>query len=334
MNDRPSIRTRRLAGDAAGVAEAARLIRDGACVAFPTETVYGLGADATDPAAVAGIFAAKARPRLNPLIAHLPARAAAQAQGAFDAHALRLAEAFWPGPLTLVVPASAGTTVCDLARAGLASVALRVPGSGLARDLLAGVGRPVAGPSANRSGRVSPTCAGHVLTDLDGRIAAVLDGGDTPVGIESTVIACLGGPSRLLRPGGITRAAIGAVLGFAPGGRDLDAREGADAARPLGPGLLASHYAPRARLRLDAAAIEAGEAALLFGPAKPAGLGAARAVVNLSVGGDLAEAAARLFGALRDLDASGAATIAVAPIPSSGLGEAILDRLARAAAPR
>ncbi|WP_375453586.1 L-threonylcarbamoyladenylate synthase [uncultured Methylobacterium sp.] len=339
MNDRPPIPTRRLAGDAAGVAEAARLLRDGACVAFPTETVYGLGADATDPAAVAGIFAAKTRPRLNPLIAHLPARAAAQAQGAFDVHALRLAEAFWPGPLTLVVPASAGTTVCDLARAGLPSVALRVPGSGLARDLLGIVGRPVAGPSANRSGRVSPTRAGHVLADLDGRIAAVLDGGDTSVGIESTVIACLGGPPRLLRPGGITRAAIGAVLGFAFDGQELGGQElgrpkDAEAARPLGPGLLASHYAPRARLRLDAAAIEAGEAALLFGPAEPLGLDAARAVVNLSVGGDLAEAAARLFGALRDLDASGAAMIAVAPIPSSGLGEAILDRLARAAAPR
>ena len=163
-----------------GIAEAGRLIRAGACVAFPTETVYGLGADATDAAAVAGIFAAKARPRFNPLIAHLPTRAAAEAEGAFDAHALRLAEAFWPGPLTLVVPAAPGTTVCDLARAGLPSVALRVPSNPLARELLAAVGRPVAAPSANRSGRVSPTRADHVLADLDGRIAAVLDGGDTP----------------------------------------------------------------------------------------------------------------------------------------------------------
>lgn len=329
MNDPAPIPTRYLAGDAAGVAEAGRLIRAGDLVAFPTETVYGLGADATDAGAVATIFAAKDRPRFNPLIAHLPTRAAAEAQGGFDAPAQRLAEAFWPGPLTLVVPAGSGTTVCDLARAGLPSVALRVPASPLARDLLAAVGRPVAGPSANRSGRVSPTCAAHVLADLDGRIAAVLDGGDTRVGVESTVIACLGGPPRLLRPGGVTRDAIAACLGFSLAG----AGEG-DAARPVGPGLLASHYAPRARLRLDAMKILPGEAALLFGPDHPAGLDAARAVVNLSPRGDPAEAAARLFGALRDLDSSGAAVIAVAPIPATGLGEAILDRIGRAAAPR
>ena len=337
MNDPASIpapgtterMTIRLSGDGAGVAEAARLIRAGACVAFPTETVYGLGADATDAEAVAGIFAAKARPRFNPLIAHLPDRAGAEAEGRFDACALRLAEAFWPGPLTLVVPATGGTRVCDLARAGLPSVALRVPSNPLARDLLAAVGRPVAAPSANRSGRVSPTRADHVLADLDGRIAAVLDGGETPVGVESTVIACLGGPPRLLRPGGITRAAILAVLGMPLGASAPD-----DAARPVGPGLLASHYAPRARLRLDAAVIEPGEAMLLFGASRPAGIEHARAVLNLSPRGDLAEAAARLFATLRDLDASGAATIAVSPIPADGLGEAILDRLGRAAAPR
>ena len=333
MNDLASIpapvSTTRLAGDDAGVAQAARLIRAGACVAFPTETVYGLGADATDPEAVAGIFLAKARPRFNPLIAHLPDRVAAEAEGAFDEHALRLAEAFWPGPLTLVVPASGGTTVCDLARAGLPSVALRVPANLLARNLLAAVGRPVAAPSANRSGRVSPTRADHVLADLDGRIAALLDGGETPVGVESTVVACLGGGPRLLRPGGITRAAILAVLGTA-----LAASAPDDAARPLGPGLLASHYAPRARLRLDATAIAPGEAALLFGTSRPTGITHARAVLNLSPGGDLTEAAARLFAALRDLDDSGAATIAVSPIPEDGLGEAIRDRLERAAAPR
>ncbi|QGY04911.1 threonylcarbamoyl-AMP synthase [Methylobacterium mesophilicum SR1.6/6] len=321
--------TRRLAPDASGLGEAAALLRAGGLVAFPTETVYGLGADATNDAAVARIFAAKERPRFNPLIAHLPDTEAALAEGAFDAQARRLAEAFWPGPLTLVVPACPGTRVCDLARAGLGSVALRVPAHPLARDLLAAAGRPVAAPSANRSGRVSPTRADHVLDDLAGRIAAVLDGGDTPVGVESTVVACLGGPPRLLRPGGITRAALRAVLGSDPAAPDP-----ADADRPAGPGLLASHYAPRAQVRLDATHIEPGEAALLFGPERQPGHDRARAALNLSPSGDLAEAAARLFGALRDLDAAGTATIAVAPIPAEGLGEAIRDRLARAAAPR
>lgn len=321
--------TRRLDPDAAGLAQAAALLRAGALVAFPTETVYGLGADATDPAAVARIFAAKERPRFNPLIAHLADRDAALAEGSFDAAAGRLAEAFWPGPLTLVVPAHASTRVCDLARAGLPSVALRVPGHPVARALLEAVGRPVAAPSANRSGRVSPTRAEHVLDDLAGRIAGLLDGGDTPVGVESTVVACLGGPPRLLRPGGITRAALRAVLGF-----DLAAPEAADADKPAGPGMLASHYAPRARVRLDVERVEPGEALLLFGGGRPEGHDRARAVLNLSPAGDPAEAASRLFGALRDLDASGAATIAVVPIRAEGLGEAIRDRLARAAAPR
>jgi L-threonylcarbamoyladenylate synthase len=321
--------TRRLEPDAAGLAEAAAILRAGGLVAFPTETVYGLGADATDPTAVARIFAAKERPRFNPLISHLADADAARAQGVFDTHARRLAEAFWPGPLTLVVPAHPGTRVCDLARAGLPSVALRVPAHPLAQALLAAVGRPVAAPSANRSGRVSPTRARHVLDDLAGRIAAVLDGGDTKVGVESTVVACLGGAPRLLRPGGITRAALREVL-------DLDPESplALDPDRPVGPGMLASHYAPQARVRLDAKSIEADEAALLFGNAPPRGLARARAALNLSPTGDLAEAAARLFGALRELDASGATTIAVAPIPPEGLGEAIRDRLARAAAPR
>jgi len=321
--------TRRLDPDAAGLAQAAALLRAGALVAFPTETVYGLGADATDPAAVAKIFAAKERPRFNPLIAHLADRDAALAEGSFDEAARRLAEAFWPGPLTLVVPAHAGTRVCDLARAGLPSVALRVPGHPIARDLLAAVDRPVAAPSANRSGRVSPTRADHVLDDLAGRIAALLDGGDTPVGVESTVVACLGGLPRLLRPGGITRVALRDVLGFEPA-----APEAADAETPAGPGMLASHYAPRARVRLDVTSVEPGEALLLFGDGRPEGHTRARAVLNLSPAGDPSEAASRLFGALRDLDGSGAATIAVVPIPTQGLGEAIRDRLARAAAPR
>jgi len=325
MNDRRS--SLRLLPDAAGLAEAARLLSDGRTVAFPTETVYGLGADASDPAAVARIFAAKERPRFNPLIAHLADADAARMQGGFDDDAARLAAAFWPGPLTLVVPAGPGCTVCDLARAGLASVALRVPGNGLARDLLARVGRPVAAPSANRSGRVSPTCAAHVLADLDGRIDAVLDGGTAPVGVESTVVACLGGPPRLLRPGGITRADLERVLG-----RALAGPEAGGEAVPVGPGLLASHYAPRARVRLDAVTAEPDEAVLRFA-GTPESLGAP-AAFDLSPTGDLAEAAANLFSALRHLDASGAATIAVAPIPPDGLGEAINDRLRRAAAPR
>ncbi len=321
--------TRLLAADAAGIAEAASLLRAGRLVAFPTETVYGLGGDATDPAAVAAIYTAKARPSFNPLISHLPDVDAARAQGDFTTEAESLAEAFWPGPLTLVVPASDGTRVCDLARAGLPSLALRVPGHETARALLAATGRPIAGPSANRSGRVSPTRAAHVLEDLDGRIAAVLDGGDTQVGLESTVVACLGGRARLLRPGGITRERLRDVLGYDPAGP-----ASAEAHAPVGPGLLASHYAPSARVRLDATRITPGEALMLFGSFRPHGWKDARAIVNLSEAGDAAEAATRLFGALRDLDATGAQTIAVAPIPPGGLGEAIRDRLARAAAPR
>lgn len=329
MNHLGSIPTRRLTADADGIAQAARLLGQGAVVAFPTETVYGLGADASDPAAVARIFAAKERPRFNPLIAHLPDLASALREGLFDAKARRLAEAFWPGPLTLVVPAAPGGTVCDLARAGLPSVALRVPGSAIARDLIARVGRPIAAPSANRSGGVSPTVAAHVLADLDGRIAAVLDGGAAPVGVESTVVACLGGQPRLLRPGGVTREDLAQVLGCA-----LDDREARAGERPIGPGLLASHYAPGARVRLDASRVEPGEAVLLFGGDMPGGIADAVEVFNLSPSGDPAEAAARLFVGLRRLDASGAATIAVVPIPGTGLGEAINDRLFRAAAPR
>lgn len=328
-DDRGSMPTRRLTADDAGVQEAGALLRAGKLVAIPTETVYGLGADAGDPVAVAGIYAAKARPRFNPLIAHLPDLASARREGVFGEDALTLARAFWPGPLTLVVPVARTGRVCDLARAGLESVALRVPGSALARAVLTAAGCPVAAPSANRSGRVSPTQAEHVLGDLDGRIAAVLDGGPCPVGVESTIVACLDGPPVLLRPGGLPRDAIETVLGG-----DLALPEAPDGAAPISPGLLASHYAPRAAVRLDAAEILPGEAVLLFGPAMPEGLDRAAIAVNLSPAGDLAEAAAHLFADLRRLDASGAATIAVAPIPEAGLGEAIRDRLARAAAPR
>ena len=313
--------TERLAPDGAGLERAAAILRAGGLVAFPTETVYGLGADATVARAVAGIYAAKDRPRFNPLIAHLPDAEGAAREGVFDEAAGRLAQAFWPGPLTLVVPAAPGCTVSDLARAGLDTVALRVPAHPVAQDLLRRVGRPVAAPSANRSGHVSPTHAAHVLSDLAGRIHAVLDGGPTAVGVESTIVSCLG-PPRLLRPGGVPREAIEAALG-----RTLP---GAEAGPLLAPGMLASHYAPRAPLRLGADRIEAGETALLFGPHDPPGAeGAVR--LNLSPAGDLAEAAANLFSHLRALDAAGAAAIAVAPIPEQGLGEAIADRLRRAA---
>jgi L-threonylcarbamoyladenylate synthase len=276
---------------------------------------------------VAGIYGAKDRPRFNPLIAHVPSLAAARAEGVFDRTALALAEAFWPGPLTLVVPASPGCTVSDLARAGLDTLGLRVPAHPLAHALLEAVGRPVAAPSANRSGRVSPTDATHVLGDLDGRIQAVLDGGAAKVGVESTIVACLEDGPRLLRPGGVAREAIEGVIG-----RALEA--GHEGAKPLSPGMLASHYAPRARVRLNAREIRVGEAALLFGPEPPKELDGAAMALNLSERGDLAEAATHLFSYLRRLDASGVGTIAVAPVPGTGLGEAINDRLRRAAAER
>jgi L-threonylcarbamoyladenylate synthase len=320
--------TERLTSDEAGLARAAEILRRGGLVAFPTETVYGLGADATDAQAVAGIYAAKERPSFNPLISHLDSFESAQRQGIFDGTARRLAEAFWPGPLTLVVPAAPGCTISDLARAGLDSVGLRVPAHPLAHALLQTTGRPVAAPSANRSGRVSPTDADHVLGDLNGRIDAVLDGGSSQVGVESTIVACLGGAPRLLRPGGVPREAIEALIGM-----QLEAGP-EDGKSPLAPGMLASHYAPRARVRLNAESIETGEAVLLFGHEALKGADAARITLNLSKNGDLVEAAARLFSYLRQLDASGAAIIAVSPIPETGLGEAINDRLRRAAAER
>lgn len=314
--------TRRLGPDDAAAAGA--LLAAGALVAFPTETVYGLGADATDPAAVAALYAAKGRPSFNPLIAHAPTIEAALKLGVFGPEALRLAEAFWPGPLTLVVPAGPDSPVSELARAGLDSVAIRVPDYAIARAVLTAAGRPIAAPSANRSGRVSPTTAAHVLADLDGRIAAVLDGGATRVGVESTIVAGLDGRLRLLRPGGLPRAAIEGVLG-----RALEDALDDDGA-PLAPGRLGSHYAPAATLRLDADAPEPGDAWLGFGPDDVA----AEVRETLSASGDLTEAASRLFACLRALDAAGVTRIAVARIPSEGLGEAIRDRLARAAAPR
>jgi L-threonylcarbamoyladenylate synthase len=320
----PRRQTKRLTADPAGIAEAAALLRAGGLVGLPTETVYGLGADATSGTAVAGIYAAKERPSFNPLISHLPDLEAARRQGLFDAHALALARAFWPGPLTLVVPASPGCTVSDLARAGLASVALRVPAHPVAQAVLAAAGRPVAAPSANRSGRISATSAAHVLADLEGRIDAVLDAGPTEVGVESTIVACLDAGPTLLRPGGVPREAIERILG-----RPL-ALAGEAGHAPISPGLLASHYAPAARMRLDAEAPRDGEAWLGFGPERHT----SRLALNLSETGDTREAASHLFGYLRKLDEAGPAIIAVARIPDEDLGEAINDRLRRAAAPR
>jgi L-threonylcarbamoyladenylate synthase len=336
MTETRSRTTLRLAADAPGLDRAAEILRGGGLVAFPTETVYGLGADATSGEAVAGIYAAKERPSFNPLIAHVPSRAAAEVLGLFGPQPRRLAEAFWPGPLTLVVPSRPDSPVSALAAAGLDTIGLRVPDHPVAAALLARVGRPVAAPSANRSGRVSPTEAAHVLADLDGRIDAVLDGGPTRVGLESTIVSCLGDRPVLLRPGGVPREALERVLGMAMATPPVeDVGSGSEERpAPLAPGMLASHYAPRAAMRLDARDIRPGEAALLFGPVHPLAIEGASAVETLSATGSLAEAAANLFAALRRLDATGATTIAVAPVPGEGLGEAIRDRLQRAAAPR
>ena len=321
--------TRIVPADSAGIAEAARVLAEGGLVAFPTETVYGLGADATDANAVARLYEAKERPTFNPLIAHLASADAAKKIGRLNGTALRLAGKFWPGPLTLVVPALPRCPVCDLARAGLDTVALRVPAHPVAHPLLEAVGKPVVAPSANRSGHVSPTTADHVLTDLRDRIDVVLDGGPTPFGLESTILDCTDEEPRMLRPGTIPRGAIEELLG-AP---VADSAPIADEA-PIAPGQLPSHYATRAKLRLDADRVEPHEALLAFGPSLPPGAERTAYVLNLSPNGDLLEAAANLFAHLRALDATDVHSIAVAPIPVTGLGEAIRDRLLRAAAPK
>jgi L-threonylcarbamoyladenylate synthase len=316
----------------AEIGEAATLLGAGALVAFPTETVYGLGADARTGRAVAAVFEAKGRPHFNPLICHYAEAEAAFAEVVPDRRARALAAAFWPGPLSLVLPRRPECRVDLLAGAGLDTLAVRVPGHPLALGLLRAVGGPVAAPSANRSGAVSPTTAAHVLEGLGGRIAAVLDGGPCAVGLESSVLDLTGAGAVLLRPGGVPVEAIEAVIG--PVGRPLPP-EAAAATRSLrSPGLLVSHYAPSLPVRLEAAEVSAEEALLAFGPALPG----AGAVWNLSPTGDLAEAAARLFAGLRWLDAEGARLgltgIAAMPVPGGGLGEAIRDRLRRAAAPR
>jgi L-threonylcarbamoyladenylate synthase len=339
LDDRVTTRpTQILPASPEAIARAADCLAAGGLVAFPTETVCGLGADATNPQAIARLYVAKGRPAFNPLIAHVPDRDAAQKLGRFDAAAARLAARFWPGPLTLVVPRAAACPVAELATAGLDTIALRVPKHPLAQTLLAAFGGPVVAPSANRSGHISSTTAAHVVADLDGKIDLIIDGGPCPVGVESTIVACLGGQPRLLRPGGAAREAIEAVLGTPLAEPSPQAAEAGEAPRappaPPAPGMLASHYAPRADLRLNARAVRPDEALLAFGATLPNGANAAQAVLNLSAAGDLVEAAANLFAHLRVLDASGAPTIAVMPIPEAGLGAAINDRLRRAAAPR
>ncbi len=305
---------------------AAEALRAGRLVAFPTETVYGLGADATDDSAVAAIFEAKGRPRINPLIAHVADIDAAMRLGRFGEAARRLAEAFWPGPLTLVVPRAEGCPVSLLATAGLDTLAIRIPAHPLAQKLLRAFGGPVVAPSANVSGRLSPTEAEHVAeSPLAEKVAVILDGDECPVGVESTIIGFdPDGTAVLLRPGGIPREEIEAVVG-----EPLRTGKGGEGT-PSAPGQLSSHYAPRARLRLNASAPEEGEMFIAFGPDAPKGVPG----LNLSPAGDLREAAANLFAYLRILDETGVDSIAVAPVPEHGLGEAINDRLRRAAAPR
>lgn len=300
---------------------AAQALREGHLVAFPTETVYGLGADATNGEAVARVYAAKGRPSFNPLIAHVPDAAAAFALGVFSDEARALAEAFWPGPLSLVVPRAGDCTVSLLASSGLDSIAIRVPAHPIALALLKAAGRPVVAPSANPSGRISPTTADHVRRHLRDRVAVVLDGGRCKVGVESTVVSFLADGPKLLRHGGVPRGDIQRVLGH-------PVAVESHSARPHAPGQLLSHYAPHAELRLNADAPRDGEAYLGFGALH------AQGPWTLSATGDLVEAAANLFRLLHEIDATGVARIAVAPIPHQGLGEAINDRLLRAAAPR
>jgi L-threonylcarbamoyladenylate synthase len=325
------LKTQILPAGEAAVAAAVRCLAGGGLVAFPTETVYGLGTDATNAAAVARLYQAKGRPSFNPLIAHVRDLAAGMRIGRFDARAIALAKAFWPGPLTLVLPKAEHCAVADLATAGLDTIAIRVPAHPLAQQILRAFGAPVVAPSANLSGHVSPTTAAHVQSDLAGRIDLIVDGGAVDVGVESTIVGCFDAPV-LLRPGGLPRGEIERALGQAL--LQLPDDPDGDGGQPLAPGMLASHYAPRTNVRLNARAIEAGEALLAFGPAKMPGVDAAAAVMNLSAQGDLAEAAANLFGYLRALDAEGARAIAVMPVPHHGLGEAINDRLRRAAAGR
>ena len=304
--------------DAVGYATAAGILREGGLVAFGTETVYGLGADARNDTAVAGIYAAKGRPSFNPLIVHLPNLAAAEKYCHFNDAARALAGAFWPGALTLVLPLRADAGISKLVTAGLDTLAVRVPDHAVAQGFLNEFGGPVAAPSANPSGRISPTTADHVIAGLTGKIDAVIDGGACGVGVESTIVSCVGAPA-ILRAGGVPTETISACLGRPVAQPD-------DPDTPQSPGQLASHYAPKGHVRLNATQIDPEEVLLGFGDVD--------AALNLSLAGDLNEAAAHLFDYLHKLDAMGVNRIAVSPIPDYGLGRAINDRLNRAAAPR
>jgi L-threonylcarbamoyladenylate synthase len=304
------------------VAKAGEALRRGELVGLPTETVYGLAGDATNDRAVAGIFAAKGRPQFNPLIVHVASVEAARALVAFDSRAEALAARFWPGPLTMVLPRRPDCGISLLCSAGLDSLAVRLPAHPVARAVIAAAGRPLAAPSANPSGRLSPTRAAHVAQSLGGKLALVIDGGPATVGLESTVVDLTGPATVLLRQGGLSEEELSAAVGLL---------EHATADGPIkSPGMLASHYAPRLPLRLDASDVAPDEALLAFGPTVPAG---AHTVLNLSPSGDLVEAASHLFDYLHRLDASGARAIAAMPVPARGLGRAINDRLRRAAVP-
>jgi L-threonylcarbamoyladenylate synthase len=310
--------TQKLAASAEGIATAAEFLRAGDLVSFPTETVYGLGADATNDHAVAAIYAAKDRPHFNPLIVHVADKADAQRIVDFNPDADRLAEAFWPGALTLVLPRTKDCAVSLLVSAGLDTVAIRVPNHPTAQHLLHAVDLPIAAPSANPSGQISPTTAAHVMDGLNGRIAAVLDGGSCTVGIESTVVDMSGPIPVLLRPGGISFEDLAKVI------PSLETTSSSPDA-PKSPGMMERHYAPNTPLRLNAITAENGEALLGFGPEAQANS------LNLSPSANLTEAAANLFAMMRELDEKGLKGIAVMPIPKTGLGEAINDRLQRAA---
>ena len=310
-------------------AEAARRLLAGEAIAIPTETVYGLAADATNGEAVARIFEIKGRPRFNPLIAHVASLDMAERIAIVDPLSRKLAEAFWPGPLTIVLPLRKEAGIHPLVTTGLETIALRMP-VGFASDLIAEIGRPLAAPSANSSGRISGTTAEAVERDLGSRIGLIVDGGPTPIGLESSIVKVQGASLRLLRPGGAPAEAIETAAGV----RLERGSEGNGGEKIEAPGMLLSHYAPKAAVRLDAEHVRPGETLLAFGPKRIKGMEKASACLNLSPSGDLREAAANLFTYMDRLDASGAAVMAVEPIPRSGLGEAINDRLKRAAAPR
>jgi L-threonylcarbamoyladenylate synthase len=311
------------------IAFAAEVILQGDIIGMPTETVYGLAADATQGEAVARIYEAKGRPIFNPLISHVSDLEMAEENGIFSKEALQLATRFWPGPLTLVVPARPRSTISDLARAGLNSVALRIPAHPVALDLIRTLKRPIAAPSANRSGRISPTSAKDVIEELGEKVALVLNGGNTRIGVESTIISCIerDGLLRQLRPGGISYDEINATL-------DMRITRDIISGPLISPGLLASHYAPLAPVRMNCTEFREGDAILAYGSIETTQFPATSAVYNLSPSGDLRQSASNLFSALRELDALEPKAIAVMPIPATGLGEAINDRLSRAASPR